>query len=83
MADSHGVFFSPIFGELKDPWESDGISAVSITGNGQKAGDYYVLNSRSRFFVLVPSPAGHVIDVDPQIKIPLLNSLDVYDGCLV
>jgi hypothetical protein len=56
---------------------------VSISRNGQKAGDYFVLNSRSKFFVRVPSPGGGVIDVDPQIKISLSNSLDVYDGCLV
>jgi hypothetical protein len=83
IADSHGVFFSPVFGELKDPWESDGISSVSITDNGQKTGDYYVLNSRSKFFVRVPSPKGDLIDVDTQIKISLSSYLHFYDGCLV
>ena len=83
IADSHGVSFSSVFGELKDPWASDGLSPVSIDLNQQKVGDYYVLNSKNRFFVRIPSGDGDIIDVDPQIKIFLSNNERFYDSCLL
>ena len=83
IADSHGVSFSSVFGELKDPWASDGIFPVSIAVGEQKVGDYYVLNSKSRFFVRISSKEGDVIDVDPSIEMVSFNNERFYDSCLV
>jgi hypothetical protein len=83
IADSHGVSFSSIFGDLKDPWDSDGNAPVSITRDGQEVGKYYVLNSKSSFFVKIVSERGSTIDVHPQIKPQILDKLTSFDGCLV
>ena len=83
IADSHGVSFSSVFGVLKDPWSSDGISSVSIDVNEQKVGDYYVLNSKSNFFVRIPSREGDVIDINPQINVFSSDDRHFYDSCLV
>ena len=83
IADSHGVYFSAVFGHLKDPWESDGTSPIQITKEGSKVGDYYVLNAKSLFFVRIVTEQGSVIDVHPQMKPMILAEINAYDHCLV
>ena len=83
IADSHGVSLSAVFGELKDAWESDGTAPVAITREGQKVGAYYVLNSKSSFFVRIDAGHGSVIDVHPDIKERIGQEVGSYDGCLL